>query len=87
MASKQKEIASVKVPDYSRTRVYRGTLEPLSGTGFWTIEEFVNAMNDRLIKSGRLPVSCGDYPSSEKKLIRLVKRWHDLPTVQASKAA
>lgn len=86
MASRQNKAKSTfQVPDYSKTRVYTGSLDALGEVGFATVAEFVSAVNDRLVAAGHLPISCGDYPTSEKKLRRLIKRWSTLrPQSQAA---
>jgi hypothetical protein len=76
----KKEISTFQAPDYSRTRIFRGSLSPLEETGFASIAELVAQVNRKLFEQGRLPITCGDYPSSEKKLARLVKRWRELQT-------
>jgi hypothetical protein len=80
MSPRQKENASFAIPDYSRTRIYKGTRGALAQTGFASIADLVSTMNRLLIDSGKLPVSCGDYPTSDKKLARLVKRWQSIST-------
>jgi hypothetical protein len=82
MSSKRNASASFAIPNYSRIRVYNGAHNALDGTDFSTIPEFVEAMNAKLIEHRILPVSCGDYPTSEKKLTRLVKRWESLQAKQ-----
>lgn len=73
--------STLEAPDYSKTRVYKGSMAPLEEAGFTTISAFVEHVNAQLALAGKLPVSCGDYPSSEKKLQRLIKRWRSLSAV------
>jgi hypothetical protein len=63
------------VPDYSRLHPCEATPEELALVGAVSVAEFVVKMNRALIDRGLLPITQGDYPTTRKRLVKLLERW------------
>lgn len=63
------------VPDYSRLHPCEATREELALVGAESVAEFVAQMNRALIDRGLLPITQGDYPTTRKRLVKLLERW------------
>jgi hypothetical protein len=63
------------VPDYSRLHPCEATREELALVGAVSVAEFVAKTNRTLIGRGLLPITQGDYPTTRKRLVKLLDRW------------
>jgi hypothetical protein len=63
------------IPDYSRLHPCEATAEELALVGAVSVAEFVVQMNRALINRGLLPITQGDYPTTRKRLVKLLERW------------
>jgi hypothetical protein len=63
------------IPDYSRLHPCEATDEELALVGAVGVAEFVVQMNRALVDRGMLPITQGDYPTTRKRLVKLLERW------------
>ncbi|MBY3150832.1 hypothetical protein HFO56_00115 [Rhizobium laguerreae] len=66
------------VPDYTRLRPCEATSEELALVGTSSVSEFVDQMNRALLDRGLLPITQFDYPTTRKRLVKLLERWSRL---------
>ncbi|MCZ7861449.1 hypothetical protein O9X98_08565 [Agrobacterium salinitolerans] len=62
-------------PDYSRLKAFEALPEELAAAGASDVRDLVSKMNRVLISRGQLPISHGDYPTTRKRLVKLLERW------------
>lgn len=62
-------------PDYSRLKPCDATPEELAVVGASDVNDLVARMNSMLSSRGQLPISQGDYPTTRKRLVKLLERW------------
>lgn len=62
-------------PDYSKLKTFSASPEELADTGATDVNDLVAKMNQVLISRGQLPISHGDYPTTRKRLLKLLERW------------
>ena len=61
-------------PDYSRLRNCEATEEELAIFGAADVLDLVRILNEVFVQAGQFPVTQADYPSTRKRLEKLLKR-------------
>jgi hypothetical protein len=78
----ERTVVTMEVPDYSRVPFYRPTDEERATMGAGTVDELVALYNGEMARLRRPPLTCFDYPSSARKLAKLVKRIERLRSLR-----
>lgn len=64
-----------QIPDYSKLRACEAEVSELAPFGVANVPELVDKMNREFIQNGFFPITQSDYPSTKKRLEKLIVRW------------
>lgn len=63
------------IPDYSRLRPCDVDASELLVYGVTDVHGLVDLVNGELVANGHFPVTQSDYPTTRKRLAKLIERW------------
>lgn len=65
-------------PDYSKLRACIATADELALLDASNVHDLVRRINRELNQNGRFPVTQSDFPTTRRKLLKLLERWKRL---------